>query len=141
MSLCSMERRSSSLHSSKPICPYSTARHYFVLASDLQQGFFALDQASQPRINNVIALLWHRSHETANYLHLFAPGSGTAVIATGLYGWWGSRQVCNFTPFLSVQMQIARLKLAFCEKKKTSLAQRSVCCRGSAGPESTCVEI
>lgn len=68
---------------------------------------FALDQASQPGINSVIALLWHRSHETSNYLHLFAPGSGTAVIATGLYGWWGSRQVCNFTPFLSVQMQIA----------------------------------
>lgn len=68
---------------------------------------FALDQASQPRINRVIALLWHCSDETSNYLHLFAPrlryGSNChrplRVVRVA--------QVCNFTPFLFVQMQIA----------------------------------
>lgn len=64
---------------------HTPLRYYFMSASYAERGF-STGSGFPARINNVIALLWHLSHETSNYVHLFASGCGAAVIAPGLYG-------------------------------------------------------
>lgn len=80
------------------------------------------------RINNVIALLWHLPHETSNYLHLFAPGCGAAVIATGLYGWWGLRR-CVISHHSRPSKCKPPLEVDFCQKIEKPSSNKTLHCR------------